>query len=58
MTMDGLWKIVQCITHMKIYQHQLLILYLMTGESDIKQVPLKDINGFVDDMERMYGNGK
>ena len=28
-----------------------------TGKSDIKQVPLKDINGFVDDMERMYGNG-
>ena len=23
----------------------------VTGESDIKQVPLKDINGFVDDME-------
>tara|TARA_Y100000401_G_C8305915_1_gene216919 strand:- start:152 stop:295 length:144 start_codon:yes stop_codon:yes gene_type:complete len=27
-----------------------------TGKSDIKQIPLKDINGFVDDMERMYGN--
>ena len=27
-----------------------------SGETNIKQVPLKDINGFVDDMERMYGN--
>ena len=28
-----------------------------SGKSNIKEIPMKDINGFVDDMERMYGNG-
>ena len=26
-----------------------------SGESDIKKVPLEDINNFINDMEKLYG---
>tara|TARA_Y100001973_G_scaffold10070_1_gene13712 strand:- start:546 stop:716 length:171 start_codon:yes stop_codon:yes gene_type:complete len=52
-----LWKeiIIMYKTHNDVPTSVVDFVLTASGESDIKKVPLEDINNFINDMEKLYG---